>query len=143
MAILFKKGVEIGPITLIKDKEGKILSLFFIFEKQIFQVINLCAPTNPSLRNKFYKNHLKQTNNSSNQNLIWAGDLNMVEDLFLDRQGGAPCNSHIIGLTDLTKNKTKTNLQDTWHKKKHNKRIFTYHNFNNSIQSRIDQMYVL
>ena len=93
MAILFKKGVEIGPITLIKDKEGKILSLFFIFEKQIFQVINLCAPTNPSLRNKFYKNHLKQTNNSSNQNLIWAGDLNMVEDL--------------LGLTDLQKIKQK------------------------------------
>lgn len=107
MAILFKKGVEIGPITLIKDNEGKILSLFFIFEKQIFQIINLCAPTNPSLRNKFYKNYLKQTNNSSNQNLILAGDFNMVEDLFLDRQGGAPCNSHIIGLTDLQKIKQK------------------------------------
>lgn len=62
---------------------------------------------NPFLRNKFYKNHLKQTNNSSNQNLILAGDLNMVEDLFLDRQGGAPCNSHIIGLTDLQKIKPK------------------------------------
>lgn len=107
MAILFKKGVEIGPITLIKDEEGKILSLFFIFEKQIFQITNLYAPMNPSLRNKFYKNHLKQTNNSSNQNLILVGDFNMVEDLFLDRQGGVPSNSHIIGLTDLQKIKQK------------------------------------
>ena len=49
--------------TNTKDDEIKILILTFLFEKQIYQVLNICTPTNPSLRNKFFKNlqnHIKK-----------------------------------------------------------------------------------
>ena len=42
-----------------------------------------------------------------------AGDLNMVEDIYLDRQGGTPSNSHLLGLIRLQKIKQKYNLKDT------------------------------
>ena len=55
VAILFKKGIETEPLNITKEKEDKILSLSFLFEKQIFQITNIHAPTNPSSRIKFYK----------------------------------------------------------------------------------------
>ena len=101
MAILIKLNTPLETITISKDDEGKILILTFLFEKQIFQVLNIYAPTNPSQRNKFFRNlqnHIKNANN-----LIIAGDLSMVEDLLLDRRGGNPSNSHLIGLEYLQK----------------------------------------
>ena len=105
MIILFKKGIDIEPLNKIKDEEGKILSLSFFYEKQ--------TPTNPSLRTKFYKNLSQHLNKTNNQNLMIAGDLNMVEDIYLDRQGGTPSNSHLLGLIRLQKIKQKYNLKDT------------------------------
>ena len=74
-----------------------------MFEKQIFQITNIYAPTNPSSRNKFYKNLKHQTNKNNNKNFILVGGFNMVEDLYLDRQRGNPSNSHLIGLPHLQK----------------------------------------
>ena len=45
VAILFKKGLQIEPLHITKDEEGRILSLSFIYEKQIFQLTNIYAPT--------------------------------------------------------------------------------------------------
>ena len=72
-----------------------------MYEIFFFEVVNIYAPTNPSQRNKFFRNlqnHIKNANN-----LIIAGDFNMVEDLLLDRRGGNPSNSHLIGLEYLQK----------------------------------------
>ena len=65
----------------------------------------------------------------------------MVEDIYLDRKGGTPANSHLLGITHLQNIKEKYSLQDTWRKKKHNKITFTYHNYNQTIHSRIDHIY--
>ena len=85
------------------DKEGKILTIIFTFEKQLFQVINIYAPTTPSFRSKFFKTP-KHYTNTPNKHIL-ARDFNMVEDLNLDRQEGNPSKSHQIGLTNLEKNK--------------------------------------
>ena len=126
----------------IKDEEGKILSLSFLYEKQIFQITNIYAPTNPALIKKFYKNLSQYLNKTNSQNLNLAGDFNMVEDIYLDRQGGIPSNSHLLGLKHLQKITQKYNLKDTWRKKKHTKRSFTYHNYNYAIHNRTDHIYV-
>lgn len=97
VVILFQKQTKIEPTTITKDEDGRILSLKFIFEKQIFQTINIFAQTNPLSRNNFYKNLLNHINKNNKQNLILAGDFNMVEGLYLDRQGGTPSNLHLIG----------------------------------------------
>lgn len=122
------------------DDDRKILASPFLFEKQIFQVVNIYAPTNPSLRKKIYKNLQNYTNNTNN--LILAGNFNMVEDLLLDRPGGNPSNSHLLGLDYLQKiNKQKNKVIDPWRKQHPNLRQFTFHNFNKLIHSRIDRIY--
>ena len=117
------------------------MSITFILEKQLFQITNIYAPTNPTLRKKFYKNLLTHFNKNNGQNLILGGDINMVEDLYLDRQGGTPSNIHLIGQQYLQTIKETYNLIDNWRKIKRTKRIYTFHNYNNSIHSRIDRIY--
>ena len=102
---------------------------------------HLYAPTNPSSRATFYKNILQHIDKNNNQNLILTGDFNIVEDLFLDRQGGTPSNSHLLGLI-VTKIKQKYDPKDTWCKNIYTKRSFTCHNYNYSIHSRIDRIYI-
>lgn len=82
-----EKDVELEPI-MTKHDEGKILFLSFLYEKQLFQIINIYAPTNPSRKNKFFRN-LKNYKKTQN-NLILAADFNMVEVLLLNRKGGNP-----------------------------------------------------
>ena len=66
----------------------------------------------------------------------------MVEDLLLDRQGGNQNNTHMLGLDHLSKIKQTNNLIDIWRKENPDKRIFTFHNKNQQIHSRIDRIYI-
>lgn len=65
----------------------------------------------------------------------------MVEDIYLVTQGGTPSNSHLLGITHLEKIKQKYILQNTWHKKRHTKIAFTFHNHSLTIHSRKDHIY--
>ena len=141
VAILFRKDLQIEQLQIDKDEEGRILTISFAYEKQIFQITNIYAPTKPPLRIKFYKKLCKHLEKNNNNNLILAGDFNMVEDIYLDRQGGTPSDSHLLGITHLQNIKEKHSLKDTWRKKKHTKIAFTYHNYNQTIHSRIDRIY--
>ena len=115
MAILIKPKTNLEIINNSKDVEGKLLTLTLIFEKQIFQTINIYAPTNPSQRNKFFKNLQNYITNINNT--IIADDFNMVEDVMLDRRGETPSNSHLLGLQYLQIIKQKSKIIDTWRKK--------------------------
>lgn len=70
MAIPINENLEIEPIFTKHDEESKVLLLSFLYEKQIFQIINMYAPITPFLRN--------------------TGDFNMVEGLLLDRKKESP-----------------------------------------------------
>ena len=48
------------------------------------------------MKPKFYKS-LKQYI-TAKQNIILGGDFNMVEDVLMDRLGGNPNNTHMLGL---------------------------------------------
>ena len=115
VAILIKPKTKLEIINNSKDVEGKLLTLTFIFEKQIFQTINIYAPTNPSQRNMFFKNLQNYITNINNT--IIGDDFNMVEDVMLDRRGGTPSNSHLLGLQYLQIIKQKSKITDTWRKK--------------------------
>ena len=96
-----------------------------MYEIFFFEVVNIYAPTNPSQRNKFFRNLQKYIKNTNN--LIIAVDFNTVEDLLLDRRGGNPSNSHLVGLQHLQKIKQKNKIIDTWRKKHPNLRQYTFH----------------
>ena len=65
----------------------------------------------------------------------------MTENIFLDRIGGNPNNTHTLGIQDLNCIKNKNKLIDIW-KPNPYKRYFTYHNANNTIHSRLDRIYI-
>ena len=89
--------------------------MVFSFEKQNFEIINIYAPTKNSEKLKFYK---KLRNYVTIQNNLILGEaFNMVEDILLDRQGGNPNNTHMLGLDYLKETKQKNNLADIWRKK--------------------------
>ena len=140
VAILIKKDLNVNFSTIRKDKEGRVLSLHFSIEKQNYQIINIYAPARNSEKPKFYKT-LKNYIDSK-QNLILGGDFNMVEDILLDRKGGNPNKTHTLGLDYLIKIKQANNLTDIWRKENPHKTLFTYHNINQQIHSRIDRFYI-
>ena len=66
----------------------------------------------------------------------------MVENLLLDRQGGNPNNTHLLGIQYLQKIKQKYNLTDIWQKQHPGKKSFTFHNNNHQIHSRLGRFYI-
>ena len=140
VAILLRKNLYIEILTIQKEDKVRILSLAFSFEKQNFQIVNIHAPTKNSEKLKFYKK-LKNYITTKN-NLILGGDFNMVEDILLDRQGGHPNNTHMLGLDYLKQINEKNKLIDIWRKENANTRLFTFHNQNQFIHSRIDRFYI-
>ena len=132
--------MNIETYNILKDEEGRILSLDFSLEKQNFEIINIYAPTKNAENPKFYK-HLKKNINTK-QNIILGGDFNMVEDILLDRQGGNPNNTHMLGFDHLIQTKQANNLVDIWRKENPDKRLFTYRDKNQLIHSRIDRIYI-
>ena len=108
-------------------------------EKQIFQLINIYAPTKPINKQNFYKKQPKILEKGNNT--ILAGDFNMIEDKFVDKLGGNTSNTHLTGLDKHIEIKHEHNLVDIWRKKNPYKIIFTYHNHDKTIHSRLDRIY--
>ena len=51
MAILFKAGLDVSVIKIVKDKDGRTLSLLCQFhEKHLVNIVCLYAPNNPVAR---------------------------------------------------------------------------------------------
>ena len=66
----------------------------------------------------------------------------MIEDFFLDKLGGNTSSIHLIGLEAITEIKNKYNLVDIWRKINPSKRLFTYHNPDKTIHTRLDRIYI-
>ena len=93
------------------------------FEQDIFQLINIYAPTKPLSRNYFY-NKLQNSLENDKQ-VILAGEFNTTGNIFLDRLGGNPTNIHTIATQKLNQIKNKHKLLDIWRKTNTYKRHFT------------------
>ena len=140
MAILFKENSDIEIINTQKDKDGQILQCSIKFEQETSQLTNIYAPTKPTNRKSFYNklhNFIKY-----NEKTILAGNFNMIENIFLDRLGRNPNNTHTIGVQNLICIKNKHKLIDIWRKPNPYKKYFTYHNADNTIHSRSDRIYM-
>ena len=90
-----------------------------------------------NLLNKNLQNFIK-----CDQKTILAGDFNMIENIFLDRIGGNPNNTHTFGIQAVNCMKSKYKLIDISRKTNPYKRHFTYHNANNTIHSRLGRIYI-
>ena len=66
----------------------------------------------------------------------------MLEDIFLDKLGGNTSNTHLIGLDIITKIKNQNTFIDIWRKVNPHKRLFTYHNSDKTIHTRLVRIYI-
>ena len=107
VAILFKDELHLEIIHSEHDSDSRILKCTIELEKQIFQIVNIYAPTNPKDKKQFYQILPKFIEKNST---ILAGDFNMMEDIFLDKIGGNTSSIHQIGLNKLTDLKNAHNL---------------------------------
>ena len=122
------------------DSDGRIIKCILQIKNQIFQFINIYAPANPKNKKTFYKEQQKFIEKKNNT--ILAGDFNMIEDFFLDKLGGNTSSIHLIGLEKITEIKNKHNLVNMWRKINPSKRLFTYHNPDKTIHTRLDRIYI-
>ena len=129
VAILLKENLDLEIIHSETDLSGQILKCVLQFEQEIFQLVNIYASAKP-------------TNKGKGNNIILAGDFNMIEDKFLDKLGGSTNNTNLIGLNKLIEIKNEHKLVDIWRKNNPFKRIFTYHNHDQTIHSRLDRIYI-
>ena len=140
VAILFKEKLQFEIINSETDLDGRILKCIIQLEKQLFQIINIYAPTNSKNKQNFYQElpkYLEKQNNT-----ILAGDFNMIEDISLDKLGGNTSSTHLIGLNKLTELKNAHNLVDIWRKSNPLKKLLTYHNPDKTIHTRLDRIYI-
>ena len=140
VAILLKENLNFDMINYETDCDGRIIKCILQIQNQIFQLINIYAPTNPKNKKTFYKELPKFIENENNT--ILAGAFNMIEDFFLDKLGGNKSSIHVIGLEKITEIKNKHNLVDIWRKINPSKRLFTYHNPDKTIHTRLDRIYI-
>ena len=140
VSILFSKLLNINFLKTEKSLDGRMIKCLAQIENQIFQLINVYTPTNPKDRLTFLKELQKIIEKKNNT--ILAGDFNMLEDILLDKIGGNTSNTHLIGLNILTEIKNQNNLIDIWRKINPDKRMFTYHNPDKTIHTRLDRIYM-
>ena len=66
----------------------------------------------------------------------------MLEDIFLDKLGGNNSSTHLLGSEIITDIKNQNNLIDIWRKLNPDKRLYTYHNPDKTIHTRLDTIYI-
>ena len=137
IASLFSKNFQ-GKIQNIKnDNTGRISSISFTLNKQLFNIVNIYGPNKPYQQENFFQSLTDFIINT--QNTISGGDFNMVEELE-DRLGGAIDNTHLANLENLKKLIQIQNLHDTWRKVNPEKFEFIYHRNQSNIHSRLDRI---
>lgn len=140
VAILLKENINFQIINFIKDEKSQIPKCYTQTEQQIFQLINIYAPTKLSKKTEFCQKLSQFLDKDFNA--ILAGDFNMIANIFLDKLVGNTSNIHLISLEKLKEIKNKHDLENTWIKKNPHKRLFTYHNADKTIHSSLDRIYL-
>ena len=123
---------------------GRILRLTVKFNDTHLQLINVYgyntrSTSKAEIENLFYV--LDQSFAYDPLPIIF-GDFNMVESAAMDRDGGTIRPYHTHGSTVLQQIKDSSDLIDIWRELHPNTRGFTYSNYDGSIKSRIDRIYL-
>ena len=144
VAILFNSKRSVNILRHSACNEGRILTVTAEIDSSIFQFVNVYGPNPTSLleSNAFFS-QIKLLMDESIQPII-LGDFNMVENLNMDRRGGAPKKRHTYGVDILKSLRDNFDLIDVWRQQHQNLKEFTWHspNIEQNIHSRLDRIYV-
>ena len=135
-----KYSFKIDDTDIHRDSVGRIISIKVkTHQSSHFEIINIYAPTKPSARGLFFNSIPQYISHFSP--LVMAGDFNMVEDPWKDKLGSRNLYS-TIGLNELNQIKQEFKLSDVWRNLNPYKKQFSWSSSNQSLQSRIDRIYI-
>ena len=139
VALLVNPRVVFDVDNLLTDNDGRVLVAKLLVDGTEFNLMTVYAPTNPAERKLFFNNMWRYQ--TGRENLLVVGDFNCVEDLVLDKLGGNPNSGH-VGINELTTFTHTNNLVDAWRQQHPQACIYTWHNRDFSIRSRLDRWYI-
>ena len=110
----------------------------FIDDSEL-NITSVYAPTTPRERKVFFNN--LWTYKTGDTNILIGGDFNCVTNPDKDKRGGNPL-SGTVGTKELRTFYETLQLKDVWREKHRNDNIFTWHNKDFTLRSRLDRWYI-
>ena len=142
VSILLHPNSNVTASDLNTDFDSRIISLNVQSQNSNFRLINIYAPnTKDRDECELFFSSLDEYIDSTLPTVL-CGDFNMVENIYLDRDGGNPREKHTWGLHALNIIKTQFSLYDVWRIREPTKKEFTWHSPNLRIRSRLDRFYL-
>jgi len=142
VAILFKKNLDVDVRDILKDNEGRLMSVSATFTTNStteYHLTNVYVPNNSSERKRFLKKTETILQNIDTQSHIIGGDFNCVARQDLDRNTCATTDTslkHDEGESELINLQNALSLEDVWRRRHPNQKMYTFSRGNS--KSRID-----
>ena len=131
VGVLIHENLEGKVLSWKRDSSGRVISLLFEIQNQLFNLVNIYAPTALIDRKAFFES-LHEFFITA-QGIILGGDFNCYESA-LDKFGGNVCIHN-----ELLELKANFHLFDAWRRLHPRLREFTWFNSSLSIASRLDK----
>lgn len=138
-AVFFNPKLDCDIDKVITDNEGRVLAAKVFINDIELNITSIYAPTIPRQRKQFFDNLWQYK--TGTENFLFTGDFNCIEDISKDKLGGNPT-SGTIGLKELTEFTQTFELADIWRLTHKDDRIYTWHNKDFTIRSRLDRWYI-
>ena len=129
-AILINRKTKIQVKSISSDDEGRLLEMDIDFEGIHIKILNLYAPNGDEP--KFFNDLADKIESSKCENIIVAGDYNLVLDLEKDKKGGNKI-THSNSADVVKKMMYQFNLVDVWRYFNKDKEQFTWTKLNPDI----------
>ena len=146
LAILFKASLDVSIIIIIKDEDGRTLSLLCQFhDKHYVNIVCLYAPNNPVTRGVYLVNcnqyFVTNHNNRTVLDRIVCGDFNCIDDILTDRSGQNTANT-TVGAREFSSLCNQYELMDVFTHLHPDKQSFTHLSKAHKTYTRIDKIFV-
>lgn len=131
----------VDDAVLPEDDKGTLIGTEIMWNDQIATIVNLYGDAYTANERKRQFRYLEEKTEFLEE-VILAGDLNMVENAELDTEGGAPNRKkeREEGKIELEKLKAMHNLEDSYRTEHPQKREFTFRG-NQNYKARLDRIY--
>ena len=135
VAIFIKSNHHISVNSIDKDPAGRYIILNIVIDGFNLVLVNIYAPNKDDP--DFFFDVFARLDNINQSHLLVAGDMNVALD-HLDYKGTRPTHSNINSRNALNSLIDEFNLMDVWRNEHPNLRVYTRHQKNPPVLSRLD-----
>ena len=140
VAVLFNPKLDFTVESYTRDRNGRIIILSIVLDKEKFVLANIYSPNNQNAQLSFYNNVFSLLQPYANENKILSDDFNCCMTN-KDKYGGKPVTVKQPVISQIENLAKSFNLVDTWRKKYPNRQEFTWRNTNLKVSCRLDYFF--